>query len=111
MSDDTDNEFADAPMRPNRPAGSADTHTAFQFRRIGKKWGVYKVCGVGRVPPCPHCGEPYRGKLKVFVDMLAAFGGGQGGFMLIPKGEAAPKIKKDYPEQAEFDDREIFPES
>ena len=24
--------------------------------------------------PCPHCGEPYTGKIKVFIDLLVAFG-------------------------------------
>ena len=64
-----------APVRPKREP-NAFTHTAAQFRRIGKKWGVYKTVGAARATPCPHCGQPYTGKIKVFIDLLVAFGGG-----------------------------------
>ena len=112
MIDDADDEPAAAPEPPKRPDGSTPfTHEASQFRRIGKKWGVYRTVGVGRAPPCPHCGKPYTGKIKVFVDLLVAFGGGTGGFLLTPNGTSPPRLKKEFPEQAEFDEKEILPES
>ena len=86
------------------------THTAFAFRRIGKKYGRYLECGVARVPPCAHCGSTFTGKIKVFVDRLIAFGGGTGGFLIEPKGTAPPQLQRDFPEQAEFDEKEILPE-
>ena len=99
-------------MRPKRAERAEPfTHTTYAYRRIGKKFGVYKECGVARVPPCPHCGQPYTGKIKAFLDRLIAFGGATGGFLLEPNGAPPPQIPKDFPEQAEFDEKEILPES
>ena len=100
------------PTRPNRPTAPASfTHTAFAFRRIGKKFGRYLECGVARVPACPHCGVPFTGKIKVFVDRLVAFGGGTGGFLIEPNGDPPPQLERDFPEQAEFDEKDILPGS
>ena len=105
-----DKPSARGPVRPNRPdTGGPFTHTSFAYRRIGKKFGRYLDCGVARVPPCEHCGAPFTGKIKIFVDRLIAFGGGTGGFLLEPNGTPPPQIPKDFPEQAEFDENEILP--
>jgi len=98
------------PKRPDDRAGSF-THTTFAFRRIGKKFGRYLEVGVARLPPCPHCGAPYTEQSKVFLDRLVAFGGATGGFLLEPNGTAPPRLQRDFPEQTEFDEKEILPES
>lgn len=54
---------------------------------------------------------PYTGKIKAFIDLLVAFGGGTGGFLLEAIGTAPPKLPKDFPEQTEFDEKEILPGS
>jgi hypothetical protein len=108
----TDDEPMPGPTRPGRSgATSGFTHTVFAFRRIGKKFGRYLECGVARVPTCEHCGEPISGKIKVFVDRLVAFGGGTGGFLIEPNGNAPPQLERDFPEQAEFDEKDILPGS
>ena len=110
MDNDEDNSIK--PVRPRLPeADAAHTHQTFAFRRIGKKWGRYLECGVARVPVCPHCGAPFTEAIKVFVDRLIAFGGGTGGFLLKPNGSAPPQLAQDYPEQPEFDENQILPES
>jgi hypothetical protein len=110
MLDEDEDDNEPRPQRPKRES-NAFTHTASQFQRIGKKWGVYKPVGAGRVSPCPHCGQPYTGKIKVFVNLLVAFGGGTGGFLLQPNGTPPPTLQKDFPEQSEFDEKEILPGS
>jgi hypothetical protein len=109
MSDDSP---MPGPTRPNRTGAVASfTHTAFAYRRIGKKFGRYLECGVARVPACEHCGAPFTGKIKLFVDRLVAFGGGTGGFLIEPNGTAPPQLERDFPEQAEFDEKDILPGS
>jgi hypothetical protein len=108
MDEDDNTELA--PVRP-KIESSAFTHRAQQFRRIGKKWGVYKTVGAARAAPCPHCGQPYTGKIKVFIDLLVSFGGGTGGFLIEANGTTPPKLPKDFPEQSEFDEKEILPGS
>lgn len=107
---ENEDDSAPAPARPKR-APNAFTHRAAQYRRIGKKWGVYKKVGDARAAPCPHCGQPYTGKIKVFIDLLVAFGGGTGGFLVEPNGRPLPTLPKDFPEQTEFDEKEILPGS
>jgi hypothetical protein len=99
-----------APSRP-KPAADQYTHTTFAFRRIGKKYGRYLECGVARAPACEHCGTPFTGKIKVFVDRLIAFGGGTGGFLLEPRNALPPRLPKEFPEQGDFDEKEILPAS
>ena len=102
----------ETPERPQRPEASLPfTHKTLAFRRIGKKWGVYREVGVGRAPPCPHCGEPYTGKIKIFVDRLIAFGGSTGGFLVTPNDTQPPRLARDFANQAEFDEKDILPES
>ena len=109
--DDDDSEMP-APTRPVRAGAPASfSHTVFGYRRIGKKFGRYLECGVARVPPCEHCGKPFSGKIKVFIDRLIAFSGGTGGFLVEPNGAAPPQIERDFPEQAEFDEKDILPGS
>jgi hypothetical protein len=110
MIDDSDEPSSPVPLRPKRPADSPMTHVTFGYKRIGKKFGVYKKVGVARVPPCPHCGKPYTGKIKAFLDRMISFGGATGGFLLEPTGTPPPKIPKDFPEQGEFDEKEILPD-
>jgi hypothetical protein len=110
---ENEDDNAPAPKRPKR-AIAAFTHTAAQFRRIGKKWGIYKTVGAARAAPCPHCGQPYTGKIKVFVDLLVAFGGGTGAFLVEANGAPLPTLPndlKDFPEQTEFDEKELLPGS
>ena len=52
--------------------------------------------GVARAPACAHCGAPYTGKIKVFVDRLIAFGGGTGGFLLEPRERTAAEIAEGF---------------
>ena len=99
-----------APSRPKQP-DAGFTHTTFAFRRIGKKYGRYLECGVARAPACEHCGAPFTGKIKIFVDRLIAFGGGTGGFLLEPVNTPPPRLAKDFPEQSDFDEKEILPAS
>ena len=107
-----DDDEIPAPARPKRPEQSAAyTHKAFQFRRIGKKWGVYKHVGDARVPACEHCGAPYTGKVKIFLDRLVTFGGGTGGVLLTATDVQPPRLQRDFPEQSEFDEKEILPEN
>jgi hypothetical protein len=87
------------------------THKAFMFKRVGKKWGVYKEVGDSRVPPCPHCGKPYTVKIKVFLDRLIAFGGCTGGFLLTPNDMHLPQLQREFPGQQEFVEKDILPES
>jgi hypothetical protein len=110
MSDnESEGDNLPQPARPKLPAAPPHTHTVSQYRRIGKRWGVYKTVGDASVPPCPHCGEPYTGRVKVYLDRLIAFGGGTGGVLLTPFKEPLPQLPKEFPEQREFDDKEIFP--
>src|SRR3954462_7068404 len=106
---DDDNDMP-APVRPKQPEANF-THTTFAFRRIGKKYGRYLECGVARAPACEHCGTPFTGKVKVFVDRLIAFGGGTGGFLLSPVNTSPPRLARDFPEQSDFDEKEILPAS
>ena len=96
------------PSRP-KPMVEQYTHKTYAFRRIGKKYGRYLEAGVARAPACAHCGAPYTGKIKVFVDRLIAFGGGTGGFLLEPLNTPPPRLPKDFPEQSDFDEKEILP--
>jgi len=107
----TDDPQIPKPSRPHTGGGAFFSHTVFAFRRIGKKFGRYLECGVARVPPCPHCGAAYTGKAKVFVDRAIAYGGGTGGFLLEPNGTAPPQLERDFPEQPDFDEKAILPES
>jgi hypothetical protein len=101
-----------APVRPKRNEPNAPfTHKVLAFRRIGKRWGVYKEVGDGRTPPCPHCGAPYTATIKVFIDRLIAFGGATGGLLIAPTDKKPPALERDYPGQPEFDEKEILPES
>lgn len=113
--DDSEDHNIPAPVRPKQGSEKRDsepfTHTASQFKRIGKRWGVYKTVGAGRAAPCPHCGQPYTGKFKVFIDLLVAFGGGTGAFLLERTGMPLPMLPKDFPEQTEFDEKEMLPGS
>ena len=111
MADNDDELPSRTPVRPKRADAGLFTHTAFAFRRIGKKFGRYLEVGVARLPPCPHCGAPYTEKAKVFVDRLVAFGGSTGGFLIEPNGSQPPRLQRDFPEQTEFDEKEILPES
>ena len=98
---------------PSRPKQTAEryTHTTYAFRRIGKKHGRYLDAGVASAPACAHCGASYTGKIKVFVDRLVAFGGGTGGFLLEPATAPPPRLPKEFPEQGDFDEKEILPAS
>lgn len=110
MADEDD--IAAAPVRPKRTAPPEEyTHDAYAFRRVGRKWGVYRGVGVGRAPPCPHCGQPYTAPIKIFVDRLIAFGGSTGGFLLTAPGVQPPRLEREYAGQAEFDEKEILPET
>jgi hypothetical protein len=110
MTREDNDESEPAPARPKRPEPAIFTHKAFAFRRIGKKWGVYREVGVARVPPCEHCGAPSTGKVKIFVDRMIAFGGATGGFLLTANDVTPPRLERDFPEQKEFDEKEILPE-
>src|SRR4051794_24874536 len=112
MAEDNDESAQRTPLRPKRTGESAGfTHATFGYKRVGKKFGVYKEIGVARAPPCARCGAPYTGKIRAFLDRLVAFGGSTGGFLLEPNGTPPPQIPKDFPEQAEFNETEILPES
>src|ERR1700733_6671742 len=56
--------------QPFRPTPTSYTHKTSAFRRIGKKWGVYREVGVAKAPPCEHCGAPYTGTVKIYCDRL-----------------------------------------
>jgi hypothetical protein len=111
MADDSDEPAPLNPLRRKRADEGPFTHTTFAYRRIGKKFGRYLECGVARVAPCEHCGAPATGSVKVFLDRLVAFGGATGGFLLKANGLAPPQPPRDFPEQTEFDEKEILPES
>ena len=53
----------------------------------------------------------YRQDKKVFVDRIIAYGGATGGFLLTPNDVQPPRLEKEFPAQAEFDEKEILPES
>jgi hypothetical protein len=106
-----DDDEIPAPKRPKYPVQSEPfTHKALQFRRVGKKWGVYKDVGDARAPACEHCGAPYTGKVKIFIDRLIAFGGGTGGVLLTANDVPPPQLQREFPEQPEFNEDEILPE-
>jgi hypothetical protein len=107
MADDDD---MPAPSRPKEP-DPGYTHGVYAFKRIGKKYGRYREVGDARAPACEHCGAPYGGKVKIFVDRLIAFGGGTGGFLLEPQNVPPPRLAKDFPEQRDYDEKDILPGS
>ena len=98
---------------PSRPKQTADryTHITLAFRRIGKKYGRYLECGVARAPACEHCGAPLYRQDQGICGPAIAFGGGTGGFLLEPPNAPPPKLPKDFPEQGDFDEKEILPAS
>jgi hypothetical protein len=111
MTDDEKTNEAE-PLRPRRPQPVTPyTHRTFAFRRVGKRWGVYREVGVATAPPCEHCGRPYSGKVKIYVDRMIAFGGATGGFLLTANDARPPELKRDFPGQQEFVESDILPES
>jgi|ERR1700677_3643065 hypothetical protein len=111
MTHDDESEDSE-PLRPRRPEAPASyTHKTSAFRRIGKKWGVYREVGVAKAPPCEHCGAPYTATVKIYVDRLIAFGGSTGGFLLTANDVQPPQLKREYPGQPEFNEKDILPES
>jgi hypothetical protein len=111
MTDDNESEQAEEP-RPKRPETLTPfTHKTSAFRRIGKKWGVYKEVGLAKAPPCPHCGAPYTGTVKIYVDRLIAFGGATGGFLLTANDVQPPQLQREFSGQQEFVEKDILPDS
>jgi hypothetical protein len=105
-----DDNFPETPRRPKRPElGEPFTHGTYAWQRIGKKWGKYIEVGVARLPPCPHCGEPYDAQAKVFLNRLP-LGGFNGGLLIEPSGKQPPQLPPDHPGQAEIDEDVLLPQ-
>jgi hypothetical protein len=83
-------------MAENKHHNKAPTHTAFAFRREGKKFGRWLEIGVARVEE--------NGIIKVFLDRLP-IGGFTGGVLLSPQGEPPPLPQ---PQRPTGDDEEEF---
>ena len=83
----------------NTMKGGAPTHTAFAFKREGRKFGRWLEIGVARA----EAGE--QGIIRVFLDRLP-IGGFTGGVMLTPIGTEPPlpTPAPRRPEQVEDDD-------
>jgi hypothetical protein len=85
------------------------THTTWAFRRISKKYGRYVEVGVARLPACPNCGAHPAASAKVFLDRLP-LGGFSGGLLLEPHDSAPPELPPEFPDQPDFDEKEMLPD-
>jgi hypothetical protein len=77
------------------------THTAYAYRREGKKFGRMLECGTGRIERIDN--ERYR--VHVFADRLP-IGGFTGYFLLSPIGTPPPEPQPQRPGQADEDEDE-----
>ena len=85
-------------MAENNNNTKAPTHTAFAFRREGKKHGRWLEVGTARLEK--------EGASHVFVDRLPV-GGFTGYLCLSPIGTAPPPPAPQRPGQSDGDDEEI----
>ena len=84
-------------MAENKNHNKAPTHTAFAFKREGRKFGRWLEIGVARAEE--------QGIIKVFLDRLP-IGGFTGGVLLAPLGvePPLPEPPPRRPGQVEEDD-------